>query len=104
MRRVTFTDRLVALAKDIPAGRVTTYGDLVKAAGGSPRLARSVTHLLSQAVEKEGVSIPFHRIVYSNGRVWLDQKHHKERIRLYQEEGIVVTPDGKIKNFDHIRM
>lgn len=99
----TFTDRLIDCARRIPPGRVITYGDLVRVAGGSPRLARSVTHLLGKAVRKGEKDIPFHRIVYSDGRVWLDSDTQKARLALYKKEGISITK-GKIDNFEQIRL
>jgi alkylated DNA nucleotide flippase Atl1 len=33
-------------------------------------------------------SIPWHRIVYAGGRVWVDEQHFTERMKLYKKEGI----------------
>ena len=75
-----FSKRVIELALSIPPGRVTTYGYLAVSAGGHPMLAQMITHILSKAPEVD--QIPFHRIVYSDGRVWLDPKYAKKRLAL----------------------
>lgn len=103
MKGKTFSERVVQLARSIPAGRVTTYGDLARAAGGTPMTARSVTGILSKAY-KEGIKdIPWHRIVYSGGKVWLSSEHEAERLRLYKKEGIKLDSNHKIVDFEKIR-
>jgi len=103
----TFSDRVVALALKVPKGRVTTYGALAKAAGGGGMAARSVTGILSKAWDaghrstgsRQGKSIPFHRIVYSDGRVWINEHHRKQRIALYKKEGIKLDKYNRIVDF-----
>ncbi len=95
-----FTRRVISLTKTIPSGRVTTYGTLAVAAGGHPMLAQMITHLLSKALDAE--TIPFHRIVYANGRVWLDDKYRQSRLALYHSEGIKLDKSNKIINFEKI--
>ncbi len=103
MQGKTFSERVVELARSIPPGRVTTYGDLARAAGGAPILARSITHMLGKAYMKGVIDIPWHRIVYSNGRAWLDDEHRAARMKLYKKEGIKIDVKGKVVNFDEIR-
>ena len=100
MKTETFTQKLIKLALSIPAGRVTTYGLITAAAGGHPMLSRMVTHFLSKS--KDVDKIPFHRIVYSNGKIWKHPGFDKRRLKLYQKEGILVSSDNKIKNFEEI--
>lgn len=97
-----FSDWVVQKARMIPAGRVTTYGRIARAAGGGPMASQSVTAILGKAYDAGITDIPFHRIVYADGRVWMDHKHRAKRIALYKKEGIEVTPDGKIVNFRDI--
>jgi len=96
----TFSSRVWELAVSIPEGRVTTYGALAKAAGGTPITSRSITSILSKAPNQR--AIPFHRIVYSNGTVWLAPEYQKKRRALYKREGIQVDMRGKILNFDEV--
>ncbi len=103
MNGKTFGERVVELALTIPPGRVTTYGDLARAAGGTPMTSRSVSGILSKA-EMAGVKgIPWHRIVYSGGKVWFDESNRAKRIRLYRKEKIEVNEHDQIVNFEEIR-
>lgn len=98
----SFSERVVEVVCDIPSGRVMTYGDVVKAAGGNaPVLARSVTHILSKSGEKD---LPYHRVVYADGRVWIDSSNRKKRLAMYKKEGIEVNEKGRIENFGDIRI
>ena len=92
----TFSDRVVKLALSIPASRVSTYGAIAKAAGGGPLAARSITGILGKAWDAGEKKIPFHRIVYSDGRVWVRGEYRKKRLALYKKEGI------KIDKADHV--
>lgn len=94
----SFAEKVVERARSIPAGHVATYGDITKAAGGHPMSARSVTHILAQAYKTGITDIPFHRIVYSNGTVWMDPLYEKERTARYRQENIVLN-GTKIINF-----
>lgn len=95
-----FSLRVYDLALSIPAGRVTTYGALAKAAGGGPMASRSITSILSKAPNPH--AIPWHRIVYAGGKVWLDNEHEAARQKMYKREGIIVDTKGRIKNFEEI--
>jgi len=48
--------------------------------------SQSVTSILAKAYNEGATDIPFHRIVYADGRVWIDVKNEKERMRLYKKE------------------
>ncbi|HZS43064.1 MAG TPA: MGMT family protein [Candidatus Paceibacterota bacterium] len=94
----TFSERVVKIALSIPAGRVSTYGRIARAAGGGRQSARSVTAILGKAYER-GAKIPFHRIVYSDGRIWVSARHRKRRLALYKKEGIKINKKDRIENF-----
>jgi len=95
-----FSKKVITLALTIPEGRVTTYGLLCAAAGGHPMLSRMITHILGKSDQVD--KIPFHRIVYSNGKIWFDPEHNKWRNQLYKKEGIKVDKNNKIINFEKI--
>jgi alkylated DNA nucleotide flippase Atl1 len=99
---MTFSEYVVKLAQMIPAGKVTTYGRIARAAGGGNMASQSITGILAKAYNQGIKDIPFHRIVYADGHIWIDDAHHKERIRLYKKEGIELDKNNKIKNFDDI--
>lgn len=94
-----FGERVVALALKIPPGRVVTYGDLAAAAGGGAMAAQSITTLLGKAYEAGERTIPFHRIVYADGLVWIDEAHRKQRLALYRKEQITLDERGRVQDF-----
>ncbi len=96
---LTFSERVVKIALSIPAGRVTTYGRIAKAAGGGVMASQSITSILSKAWDNGITDIPFHRIVYADGHIWIDNHHKKERLKRYREEGIALDEKNRIKNF-----
>lgn len=95
-----FSKKVIELALTIPEGRVTTYGLLTAAAGGHPMLCQMITHILGKSDQVD--KIPFHRIVYSNGKVWRDPKYDQWRDKLYKKEGIKVDKNNKIIDFEKI--
>jgi alkylated DNA nucleotide flippase Atl1/TfoX/Sxy family transcriptional regulator of competence genes len=101
----SFSERVIKIAQNIPFGKVATYGDIARAAGGaSPVLAQSITHILGKAYQNGVTDIPFHRIVYSDGRIWTNSEYDTERLTLYKKEGIDVNEKGRITNFQEIRI
>lgn len=95
-----FSRRVWELALNIPPGRVVTYGSLAKAAGGTGQAARSISSILSKAPNQR--AIPWHRIVYAGGQVWLNSEYGAKRRKLYKLEEIEVDEKGRIKDFEEI--
>lgn len=98
----TFSQRVVEASLAIPSGRVTTYGRLARACGAGPMASQSITAILGKAYEKGEKSIPFHRIVYANGTIWVSDEYREKRFRLYKKEAIIIEKGNKIKNFNEI--
>lgn len=94
-----FFERVYAIVRQIPVGKVTTYGHIAKAIG-SPQAARMVGWAMngSHAVVP---FVPAHRVVNRNGM--LSGKNHfagtNTMKELLQSEGIYVEND-KIINFE----
>lgn len=103
MKGKTFGERVVELALTIPVGRVTTYGDLARAAGGTPMTSRSVSGILGKAQMNGVKGIPWHRIVYAGGKVWIDDENRDRRMRLYKKEKIEIDEKDRVVNFEEIR-
>ena len=97
--RGEFSKRVVRVALEIPTGRVTTYGRIAKAAGGGGMAAQSITTILGKAHQEGETGIPFHRIVYADGRVWLSAEYETKRKALYKKEGIMLDKTGRVANF-----
>lgn len=96
----SFSKRVLEIALSVPKGKVTTYGRIARAAGAGPMASQSVTSILGKAWMAGNKNIPFHRIVYANGTIWVDEPHRARRMKLYKEEGIEVDEKGRIRNFE----
>jgi len=92
-----FFEKVYTIAKQIPEGRVTSYGAIAKALG-TARSARMVGWAMNASHNLEDV--PAHRVVNRNGL--LTGKHHFDGTNLMQQllesEGIVVK-DNQIVDF-----
>jgi methylated-DNA-protein-cysteine methyltransferase-like protein len=89
-----FTLRVLDIIKQIPEGRVMTYGQIARWAG-SPRGARQlvrILHSLSRAHR-----LPWHRVVNAKGAVALrDDEARSEQMMLLSSEGVEVDRNGCI--------
>ena len=61
-----FTERVIAITRRIPRGRVTTYG-LIAAAAGNYGGARQVARILHSSSDK--YKLPWHRVVNVKGEI-----------------------------------
>ncbi|EWH13022.1 methylated-DNA--protein-cysteine methyltransferase [Cellulophaga geojensis KL-A] len=93
-----FFERVYAVAKQIPYGRVTSYGAIAKYLGAA-RSARMVGWAMNASHLKE--EIPAHRVVNRKGL--LTGKHHFDGTNLMQQllenEGVVVI-NNQIQNLE----
>ena len=93
-----FFERVYAVARKIPYGRVTSYGSIARALG-TGRSARMVGWAMNASHNMSDV--PAHRVVNRVGL--LTGKHHFEGTNLMQQllenEGIEVI-DNQIQNFE----
>jgi methylated-DNA-protein-cysteine methyltransferase related protein len=94
-----FFDKVYEVAKQIPYGRVTSYGAIANYLGAT-RSARMVGYAMNGSHNKE---VPAHRVVNRKGL--LTGKHHFDGTNLMQQllesEGIHVI-DNQIQNFDEL--
>lgn len=84
---VTSQDRIHLVVATIPAGFVSTYGD-VAAFAGLPRRARLVGRTLSQLSADS--RLPWHRVVRADGRIAPRGGGEDEQQRRLEAEGIPV--------------
>jgi methylated-DNA-[protein]-cysteine S-methyltransferase len=82
-----FSERVLRITERIPAGRVSTYGELAKALGGVG-FSRAVGMALSK--NPHPVTVPCHRVVRSDGRIGGYSRGVAEKIRLLSKEGVIV--------------
>jgi alkylated DNA nucleotide flippase Atl1 len=84
---LTFSQRVIQAALSIPEGRVTTYGRLARACGAGPMASQSITGILAKAYNDGEKNIPFHRIVYANGTIWINDEYKAKRSKTLQKGG-----------------
>jgi methylated-DNA-protein-cysteine methyltransferase-like protein len=80
-------DPVYKLVKQIPRGRVTTYGALAKALrlrGG----ARTAGHAM--AATPKGRGIPWHRVLGANGKLLIREPYTSLQRKLLETEGVTV--------------
>lgn len=96
-----FFDLVYQVVRQIPRGRVTSYGAIARYLG-DPRAARMVGWALNQSFVNEGF-VPAHRVVNRNGL--LTGKHHfgysDTMMQLLENEGIMVV-DDQIQRFSEL--
>ena len=89
-----FSKKAIELMKQIPAGRVCTYGQIATLAGNN-KGARQVVRLLNSSWKKE--NLPWHRIVNSKGTISLRPGDGYEMQKsLLEAEGIEFNSNDKI--------
>ncbi len=99
-QELNFFEKVYAVARKIPYGKVTSYGAIAKFLG-SAKSARMVGWAMNATHNDE--TIPAHRVVNSKGL--LTGKHHFDGTNLMQQllesEGIIIE-NNKIINFDAV--
>lgn len=95
-----FFEKVYTVAKQIPFGRVTSYGAIAKYLGAA-KSARMVGWAMNNSKNRE--DIPAHRVVNRKGI--LTGKFHFDGINLMQQllesEGIKVQ-ENQIQNFENV--
>lgn len=82
-------ERIYAVVKMVPPGKVATYGQIARIAGRCS--ARNVGYAMSSVSSKSDV--PWHRIINSRGKISV-RSHGEEctvQSRILESEGIVFT-------------
>lgn len=90
----SFNDQVYELARRVPKGKVTTYGEIARKLG-NPRWARQVGWALHQNRDPKN---PCHRVVDRNGRLapnfsfdgWVEQRRRLESESVNFKDGMHV--------------
>ncbi len=61
----TFSEKVIAIVKKIPAGKTLSYAEVAKKAG-SPQASRAVGSIMAKNQDK---SVPCHRVIRSDGSI-----------------------------------
>lgn len=89
-----FTIRVIDIIKNIPRGRVMTYGQIA-AMAGNPRAARQVARVLHSMSQK--YRLPWHRVVNSKGQIAIrDYEGQNLQKMLLTGEGVGLSEDESI--------
>jgi methylated-DNA-protein-cysteine methyltransferase related protein len=93
--KATSHDKIFAVVRRIPRGRVSTYGAIARVAG-LPRQAR----LVGYALHRLGGStrLPWHRVINASGHISLSDANGAattQRLRLIAE-GVAIGSGGRI--------
>jgi len=90
-----FSKAVLTLIKEIPKGKVATYGQIA-ALAGNPRGSRGVSWILHSSTKPQ--KLPWHRVINSKGKIsfpWGTPAHHNQK-NLLRKEGIEVSENGTI--------
>ena len=97
----SFFDLVHEVARQIPKGRVTSYGAIAAALG--TRLSARMVGWAMMAVPYASKPVPAHRVVNRNGL--LSGRHHfnppEKMQQLLEKEGVVVK-DDKVQDFKRL--
>lgn len=95
----SFFEKVYTVARQIPYGRVTSYGAIAKYLA-APRSARMVGYAMNNSLSKE---VPAHRVVNRKGL--LTGKFHFDGTTMMQQllenEGVVVK-NNQVQNFNEV--
>ncbi len=88
-------EKIYEVVKNIPKGKVATYGQVALLAG-NPRWSRVVGYALHK--KPESLVIPCHRVVNREGRLAPFFAFDSDEIQrqLLESEGIVFDPNGRV--------
>lgn len=94
--------RVYDLLRQVPPGRITTYGALAKAAG-MPRASRLVGAIMRG--NPNAPRVPCHRVVKSDGSLGgysgSADENIMRKVSLLESEGVKVR-GGKVQDFDRV--
>ena len=96
MDRILFYKDVYSIVKEIPWGKVLTYGEIARLAG-KPQCSRMVGQAMFHTPEDQ--HLPCHRVVNSQGRLvpgWQEQRN------MLEKEGVTFRPNGCINMSRHL--
>ena len=90
----SLTVEIIEIIRDIPVGKVSSYGRIA-ALAGNPCAARQVARILHTYGEKE--NLPWWRIINAAGQIALKPGNgFEEQCDLLEAEGVEVSSKGRI--------
>lgn len=92
MSILTFSQKVFELTKNIPRGKVTTYGEIARALN-KPKAGRAVGSVLNKNINP---AVPCHRVIKSNGYAGGYIKGASQKTLILRKEGVRVNKHGII--------
>lgn len=83
-RPLSFSEKIFAIVRTIPQGKVMSYKEVAKLAG-SPRAYRAVGNILSKNFDPK---IPCHRVIHSDGKAGGYNRGRENKRRKLAQEGV----------------
>lgn len=94
MRVTEFQRQVFEKTKEIPLGRVATYGEIARALG-KPKASRAVGNALNR--NPFPLDVPCHRVVRSDMSIGGFAKGTDDKTKLLEDEGVIIN-DGIVKS------
>lgn len=107
MTTLSFYEQVYRVVRQIPFGKVTSYGRIA-AMLGAPRAARAVGYALralkDRADDPQYADIPWHRVVNSQGRISIVNREFgaQEQARRLQAEGVAIDDTLRLDLDTHL--
>lgn len=95
----SFNQKVYGIVKQIPKGKLSTYGQIAMLAG-SPRASR----IVGAALYRAPGGLPCHRVIYRDGTLCCDHAFGGKEIQrqMLEAEGITFLPDGRADLKQHL--
>ena len=92
-----FFDRVYAVVRRIPRGKVASYGQIA-ALLGHPQAARTVGWALNALRDNDIDDVPWQRVINSQGRISISRADLGAELQqaLLEEEGVEFDPRGYV--------
>ncbi len=85
--------RIYAIVRQIPPGKVASYGQIARIAGGcSARMIGYAMAALRDA--REGETVPWQRVINSQGKISLTGEGYAIQRQLLEQEGVQFNEQG----------
>jgi len=90
-----FSKKVIQLIRQIPAGKVATYGQIAKLAG-KPQGSRGVAWILHSSSTVH--QLPWHRVLNAKGKISFEAGTHnfRQQKKRLENEGVVVSVNGQL--------
>lgn len=93
-REMPLYERIYAVVRQVPAGKVATYGQIGKIIGCS---ARMVGYAMAALKHNDIVDVPWQRVINREGKISIHDPYGKAVQRqILEEEGIVFDQNDRI--------